>query len=284
MAENITPAQVPEVEEVTQILGFNAVNKWAKMPGAKISQAVTMANDAKTAANEAKTMANDAKTAADEAKTMANEAKTAANEAKTAVNEAKTVATTAKTMADNAMPKSGGVFTGPVHLQGNSSTDSGTMAATCQFVIDYLNSEKNPVNSSVVNNPTFSWFANHQVFIDRSGDTSIGTLQMKSPLALTGTGQGASCRMLFIASGKDYTVRIDASNSNLSQSSAIDMVLADLDEGETYAVDINVCRITLSDTDPEYSYDVLLVSTTCNHASIFHTNMISFGNENNAED
>lgn len=71
----------------------------------------------------AKTAADEAAAKADNAQEAANNAQTSADNAKTTADAAATTATSAKTTADNAMPKSGGTFTGNV-IAYNSNRNS----------------------------------------------------------------------------------------------------------------------------------------------------------------
>lgn len=72
------------------------------------------------------------KTEVETAQTTANAAQTSADNAKTTADAAATTATSAKTTADNAMPKSGGKFTGAVTLKGDPTAN--LHPATKQYV------------------------------------------------------------------------------------------------------------------------------------------------------
>lgn len=85
------------------------------------SQAVAEA--AETTATEALATASEAKTTAEGIALTASEAKTAASEAKTAAQQAAQQAAAAQTAADDAMPKSGGTFTGKIKAV-NAITDN----------------------------------------------------------------------------------------------------------------------------------------------------------------
>ena len=198
------------MEEVTQILGFDAVNKWAKMPGAKISQAITAANDAKTA-------------------------------------------------ADNAMPKSGGTFSGDVYLNGNASTDTGNKAATCAFVLSKTQgSMKDTASLSLDRDPIFEWTANNQIFFETQSKGCI--LKMKSPMILTSYGQAASCRVIFMPDETSYSIGINASNTLLPESDGIGFSFTGLERGNVYIADIIIARLRI----PGDNEDVLQYLATCN--------------------
>lgn len=85
MADYITPEEVPSAGSLENILGFDALDKWAKMPGSTLAKASDLAvTDGKvTAAQEA---AETAQEAAETAQTAANTATEKATQAVVAAN------------------------------------------------------------------------------------------------------------------------------------------------------------------------------------------------------
>lgn len=87
MADNITPEEVPSTGTLENILGFDAADRWAKMPGATLAKAADLAvtegkvATAQEAAETASSAAASAQSAADEARTAATQAVANANRA-----------------------------------------------------------------------------------------------------------------------------------------------------------------------------------------------------------
>ena len=98
MANKINIAQVPEVATISQLLGVDANNKWAKIPGAKFATAEQLtavdnkATNAQTAANAATQTANQASSTAEGIDGKATQALSNSQTAVSTANAAKTAA------------------------------------------------------------------------------------------------------------------------------------------------------------------------------------------------
>lgn len=98
----------------------------------QVNTAVDTATAADGKATTAQTVAGEANTNASEAKTLAGEAKTLAQAAKTSADTATETANNANTLASAALPKSGGVMSGNLIL--NGAPTEANQAATKQYV------------------------------------------------------------------------------------------------------------------------------------------------------